>query len=158
MLFTFCISIFICMVCTDDKILKFPLVERIGTYDICIPFVYPSHNIFLEIDMSISFMWLGVYRNLPNNVKVIASNISIYFPYITVQGDLYLTDIILNNSLSSSDNKIILKNFPFYLVDSRNISTFDSFPLGRQIFNESFSIIHSLYNDHLINKKSFALY
>ena len=146
------------MVYTDDKIFKFRMVERLGTYDISIPFGYPSHKMILEMDMSISFMWLGKYRSLPNNVQQIASNIIINYPYMTMQGDLYLTDLIFNNQLSSSDDPIILKDFPFYLIDSRNIPTFDSFPLGRQIFNESFSIIHSLYNNCFINKKSFGLY
>ena len=54
------------------------------------------------------------------------------------------------------DNEIV--DYPLYYINDRTIFTYDSFPLAYKFSNENRSLIHYLYNNNIIEHRSFLFY
>ena len=108
-------------------------------------------KIEFELDMTIDFTWVHLLLfDIPEIINVNETNTFI------LEGQQCLFDTYLFN-ISLTDT-INLDNFiVFHRVNSA-MEGFDSFPLGYTIRNESFSVIHTLYNNHLIDHKKFCIF
>ena len=54
------------------------------------------------------------------------------------------------------DNEIV--DYPLYYINDRTIFTYDSFPLAYKFSNENRSLIQYLYNNKIIEHRSFLFY
>ena len=143
--------LFTCIIKASNIVYQY-LQPSYDTYDI---FLYLQNNGIMkdfELDMSIDFTWTGlnVFRSWITQQPEI-HNLSLENK--NIEGELCKGNYILN------ENNITLNDFPFYYIPDKNLlQQFDSIPLKYKFKNESFSIVHHLYNNYHISHRSFSIY
>ena len=112
-----------------------------------------------HLDLNLNYTWISKFF----------INKYFYIRNITKYEHLNLTinDIGNANALilkdnfylkSSEKNKdIIIKDFNFYLFENKNFVGFDSIGLSHNFYNTTFSFIHQLKKQNIIDKLNFAL-
>ena len=148
LVFTLFLILFIQNANSSDKIITVTLSESFDTYDIILYSKTIGVNKGFEIDMSLDFMWSAFksFKRQNDNLTycelIINSN--------NYQGCLCSTTFLLD------DNEIV--DYPLYYINDRTIFTYDSFPLAYKFSNENRSLIHYLYNNNIIEHRSFLFY
>ena len=104
----------------------------------------------LQLDMSISYLLLST-KNFKNEDVIKSESHSL----ITIADKEIKVEQFLAN-ISLNENNTVLNMFPFYFTDTKLTGTYDSFPLGYEIKDEQYSVIHYLHNEKLIDNKKFA--
>ena len=121
------------------------------SYDLFVNIKDTRLKIEFELDMTIDFTWVHLLRfDIPEIRNANESNTFI------LEGQQCLFDTFLFN-ISLTD-KINLDNFIVFHRVNFAMEGFDSFPLGYAIRNESLSVIHTLYNNNLIDHKKFCIF
>lgn len=111
-------------------------------------FTFPQENInyaiFLNTFNSYSVFWLDFHLEISNILK---DHVKLQLNSMKIC-NLYHTDIQIQS--------ILLKDFYFYVSRQALCRNDVGISLGYHIKDETFSIVHSLYNEKIINKLQFA--
>ena len=145
--YSFLIALVIIKDVTFSKILSYTLLRSFGTYDF---FLKIGNSIKqVELDMSNQFLCVYDYNHLDNDtfnestiLPIHNENIHFALSYTTIE----------------VGHNVFVNDFPVFTFQNKSLIQFDSFPLAHHYLNTSHSIIHSLYNKHYIEHRSFGLY
>ena len=113
-------------------------------------FYFPNedHEYSCNINTFITESFFDIFFNDLNESNIIKT-IEDDSDYKTIYF-LYQTTILINNTT--------LPNYLFYESHSSRWTRYTGLALGYHVTDESFSLVHSLYNNKQIDKKKFAFY
>lgn len=126
------------------------LKKSLSTYDLFLQLGPNKVTQQFELDLSIDFLWLCMLRLDEADIERTNNTFPIKIINEETKGELLETSIKFQNT------NITLSSFPFYFVMNRGIPGFDSFPLAFSFKNKSLSIIHTLYENNIIDSLSFG--
>ena len=126
------------------------LKKSLSTYDLFLQLGPNKVTQQFELDLSIDFLWLCMLRLEEADIERTNNTFPIKIINEETKGELLETSIKFQNT------NITLSSFPFYFVMNRGIPGFDSFPLAFSFKNKSLSIIHTLYENNIIDSLSFG--
>lgn len=144
--------IFISRPINGDKILSIPFYDFGDSVFVSSEFgKFLSLEVF-DLDMSVDYILVSSESFLPNRDDSIT--------FIEKTTKLFQDQVIEVNKykgdFSLGSKTVKLTNFPFYYHINKTI-TLEGFPLASKYDHEEASIIHYLYNNELISKRSFCL-
>ena len=114
-----------------------------------------SYYIYTNIDLTLNFTWLSPYLlRYQKSSNKISSNITITLFNKVYSAELYQDQITMLNYINKT--KINLPNFLYYYLTSEIRTEHDSIGLAHSFTNNQYSIVHQLYNNNYIDKRSFT--
>ena len=131
------------------EIITQPLIKSVTSYSIEMLIGESFKTWELEIDMTIDFLWISLYQEQKE----------FFFTQTKEQKMITVNNKSSEGILCYSDftlgfEEITLENLPFYFINKGNkFNSLQSIPLAYKFDNESFSIVHHLYQKNLIHKK-----
>lgn len=138
---------------TANNSIQLPITFFLGSLDIDVTIAGQTKIRKLELNMVVDHLWIvrdeKLFPGNPTSKYINTSNITVYGEKI--ESELYETILILN------DPNIKIEKIKAYHSSKPLVGSYDSFPLTNEFKDESFSVIHNLYNNHFIDKLGFGI-
>lgn len=129
-----------------------PLDYQFGTFELSIGFGLTNEPEPMVLNMEADYLWKNPI-NLTNDNELQLQNSSSTKLLIN---EYTIAQEIIGTIHIDKDKLVSINNFHFYTIYNVTNEGYNGIPLAYKFTNEKYSLIHALYNDNIIQYKSFA--
>lgn len=138
-----------------SNIIKVPLFKNYETYDMKIRHGSSPNMKSLELNMNAEFIFISFISLLKQDpeIKKQGEDMPMNINNQNVEARMVISNFYLNDHQRTKIKDIMW----YYITDDSDLTDFDSFPLAYSCNNKEFSVIHSLYQNNLIEHQGFGI-
>lgn len=139
----------------QSNIIKVPLFKNYETYDMKIRHGSSPNMKSLELNMNAEFIFISFISLLEQDpeIKEQGEEMPMNINNQNVEARMVISNFYLNDHQKTKVKDIMW----YYITDDSDLTDFDSFPLAYSCNNKEFSVIHSLYQNKLIDHQGFGI-